>query len=203
MTIKNVAINRDLPMLRQVFIIITIDMTRIVPDLIIKEWTSQLEANILKSAHNVVSRIISDYEWDWEPDYDTLMHASVLHEREIAKEEIEIIKLVIEDKDKFTTKWLNTNPKVKAIIGKRAPEELEKMEAIDLVSELFIRASNKQEKWKEQKRIYIILWFLIWLALFQLWGAVIWFIIWYMIRNYIDPIKILERQIKKNAHKFN
>lgn len=178
-------------------------MNRKVPKLQIPSWTTKIQAEIISRAHNVVKDVIENYKWDGELNYDTLMHAAILNEEKINKEELELIKKVMYDSnnktitEKRTSKWLNENPKFRELLKKHFPDAMQKIEGIEIATKIRNDTAKAQNKWKEKKRIFTIFWGLIWLAIFSYRWAAIWFILWYWIWTALEPKKKLEKLLKK------
>lgn len=96
--------------------------------------------------------------------------------------------------EKFTWNYFNQHPEIKTILDKFNPDIYDSLTAIVAYQDL----KSAKKKYAKRKPYYIAFFSLIWLAIYQIWWAVIWFIVGYIIRNYFEPEKVLDRIKQKN-----
>ncbi len=58
--------------------------------------------------------------------------------------------------------------------------------------------NRAQDKWKEKKRLFVVVWGLLGFAILNYVWAAIWCILWYGLWNLLEPKKFVEKLIKKS-----
>lgn len=163
-----------------------------IPPLRYEDWMNDFQKKILDRAYKIVKTIREEDE-EWNLDFYSLINYTFEQEKEIEQKKIEIIQKILEDKDKLNFKRLKDNPEILKIIEEYKPDILLELEAIELTSSIV----GKQVKYNNRKYLYIIFWSLLWIAIYPFWWWVIWFLLWYWIWYHFQPIKVVDRILKK------
>jgi hypothetical protein len=96
--------------------------------------------------------------------------------------------------ERFSTSFLDKNPKYKALLTNLMPDLFDKIRVLEAHAEV----TSAQGKYKDRKWLYIVFFTLVWLAIYNVWWAVMWFIIWWVVWNYFQPKKVVDRIMKKS-----
>ncbi len=113
--------------------------------------------------------------------------------------ELESVKTVMFDdlwkpiSERWTTKWLDQNPKIKETLDEIRPGTYLEMQATEAIQKIY----KAQKRHKQRLWLYIICPTVVWFVIYDTWGVVIGFISWYLLWYYFQPIKVMMRLVTK------